>query len=46
VCITTALFRGLADAGQTIILATHASELAEACDRTIRLSDGRIADVR
>ena len=30
--------------GSTLILVTHAEELAERCDRLIRLQDGRIAD--
>lgn len=30
--------------GSTLILVTHAEELADRCDRLIRLQDGRIAD--
>jgi putative ABC transport system ATP-binding protein len=37
------LLRGLADAGQTIVLATHSAAAAAVCDRTIRMHDGRIA---
>jgi len=38
------LLFGLRDRyGATLILVTHAPELAERCDRTIRLEDGRIA---
>jgi len=29
--------------GATLVLVTHTRELAERCDRTIRLEDGRIA---
>jgi putative ABC transport system ATP-binding protein len=38
------LLFGLRDRhGATLILVTHAPELAQRCDRTIRLEDGRIA---
>ena len=38
------LLFGLRDRhGSTLILVTHASELAERCDRVIRLEDGRLA---
>ena len=30
--------------GSTLILVTHAEELADRCDRLIRLQDGRVAD--
>jgi putative ABC transport system ATP-binding protein len=30
--------------GQTIVLVTHDSEVGEACDRVIRMRDGRIRD--
>jgi putative ABC transport system ATP-binding protein len=36
------LLRGLADAGQAILMATHSMEAAAVCDRTIRMHDGRI----
>ena len=36
------LLRGLADGGQAILMATHSAEAAAICDRTIRMSDGRI----
>jgi putative ABC transport system ATP-binding protein len=36
------LLRGLADGGQAILMATHSTEAAAICDRTIRMSDGRI----
>jgi putative ABC transport system ATP-binding protein len=32
--------------GQTIVLVTHDSEVGEACDRIIRMRDGRIRDER
>jgi putative ABC transport system ATP-binding protein len=32
------------DHGQTFILVTHDPEVAEACDRTIRMRDGRVRD--
>ena len=38
------LLFGLRDRhGSTLVLVTHAPELAERCDRVIRLVDGRIA---
>ena len=36
------LLRGVADRGQTILMATHSPEAAKSCDRTINLQDGRI----
>ncbi len=36
------LLREFASRGQAILMATHASEAAAACDRTIRMQDGRI----
>ena len=39
------LLFGLRDRhGATVVLVTHAPELAQRCDRTVRLADGRIAD--
>ncbi len=39
------LLFGLRDRhGATLVLVTHAPELAARCDRVIRLADGRIAD--
>ena len=39
------LLFGLRDRhGATLVLVTHAPELAAACDRVVRLADGRIAD--
>ena len=37
-----ALFRSLADAGTTVLIATHDRALARVSDRTVELSDGRI----
>jgi len=38
------LLFGLRDRhGATLVLVTHASDLAARCDRTVRLADGRIA---
>lgn len=37
-----ALLRGLADAGQSILMATHSAEAAALADRRIRMRDGRI----
>ncbi len=37
-----ALLRTMADRGQAVLLATHSSEAAEACDRIVRLQDGRV----
>lgn len=34
------LLRELADRGQAILLATHSSEAAASCDRTLRMRDG------
>jgi putative ABC transport system ATP-binding protein len=40
------LLFGLRDKhGATLVLVTHANELAQRCDRVIRLADGRIADL-
>jgi putative ABC transport system ATP-binding protein len=40
-----ALFRQFnREHGQTIVLVTHDAEVGEACDRTIRMRDGRIRD--
>ena len=36
------ILRELADEGQTILLATHSSEAAALCDRTIAMRDGRM----
>jgi putative ABC transport system ATP-binding protein len=36
------LLRSLADGGQAILMATHSSEAAAICDRTIHMQDGRI----
>jgi len=36
------LLRGLADDGQSLLVATHANEVVSACDRIIVLQDGRI----
>jgi len=36
-----ALLRSFADAGQAIVMATHSSDAAGVCDRTLRMSDGR-----
>ena len=36
------LLFGLRDRGATLILVTHARDLAERCDRTVRLIDGRL----
>ena len=41
--IVTLLF-GLRDRGATLVLVTHDPDLAARCDRTIRLTDGRIAE--
>jgi len=40
------LFDALHDEGQTIILVTHETEIADHCRRSIRLVDGRIAEDR
>jgi putative ABC transport system ATP-binding protein len=37
-----ALLFGLRDRGATLVLVTHAPELASRCDRVVRLRDGRI----
>ena len=42
--IVLKLLRTLADGGQAILMATHSSEAAAVCDRTIRMRDGRIAE--
>jgi ABC-type lipoprotein export system ATPase subunit len=40
-----ALFRQFnREHGQTIVLVTHDSEVGEACDRVVRMRDGRIRD--
>ncbi|HTJ26143.1 MAG TPA: ABC transporter ATP-binding protein [Candidatus Limnocylindria bacterium] len=36
------LLRAFADAGQTILMATHSDAAAAICDRAIRMQDGRI----
>jgi putative ABC transport system ATP-binding protein len=36
------LLRELADGGQAILMATHATEAAAFCDRIVRMQDGRI----
>jgi putative ABC transport system ATP-binding protein len=36
------LLRSIAAGGQAILMATHSSEAAAVCDRTIRMQDGRI----
>jgi putative ABC transport system ATP-binding protein len=36
------LLRSIAAGGQAILMATHSSEAAGVCDRTIRMQDGRI----
>jgi putative ABC transport system ATP-binding protein len=36
------LLRGVADAGQALLLATHSPEAARSSDRTIQMHDGRI----
>jgi putative ABC transport system ATP-binding protein len=40
--IVLRLLRSIAAAGQAILLATHSSEAAGLCDRTIHMQDGRI----
>jgi putative ABC transport system ATP-binding protein len=40
--VVLALLRGLADGGQTILMATHSTEAAARCDRIVRMRDGRI----
>lgn len=37
-----ALFKGLHDQGQTIIVVTHEEEVASCADRIVRLKDGRV----
>ncbi len=37
-----ALLRGLADAGQAILVATHSAEAAAICDRVLHMRDGRM----
>jgi len=37
-----ALLREVADAGQAIVIATHSAEVAERCDRVLRMRDGKI----
>jgi putative ABC transport system ATP-binding protein len=36
------LLRGFADAGQTILMATHSDAAAAICERVVRMQDGRI----
>ncbi len=36
------LLFGLRDQGATLVMVTHSPELAERCDRVLRLADGRI----
>ncbi len=36
------LLRGIADCGQSILLATHSDDAAAVCDRVIHLRDGRV----
>ena len=38
------LWRSCDELGQTIVLVTHDSEVGEACDRVVRMRDGRIRD--
>ncbi|GAA3222780.1 ABC transporter ATP-binding protein [Pseudonocardia petroleophila] len=38
------LFGRLHDAGQTILMVTHASEVADAAQRVVRMRDGRVVD--
>lgn len=38
------LFDALHAAGQTIIMVTHEADIAEHCERVIRLEDGRVAE--
>ena len=38
------LLFGLRERGATLVLVTHDPDLAARCDRTVRLTDGRIAD--
>jgi putative ABC transport system ATP-binding protein len=38
------IFKGLHDAGQTIVMVTHEPEYTVYCDRIITLSDGQIVD--
>ena len=40
--IADLLFGMVRDSGTTLVLVTHAPELAVRCDRTIRLRDGRL----
>ncbi len=36
------LFKALGEAGQTVVIVTHDSKVAEQCKRIIRLFDGRV----
>ncbi|MGB8205765.1 MAG: ATP-binding cassette domain-containing protein, partial [Candidatus Baltobacteraceae bacterium] len=38
------LLREFASKGQAILMATHASEAAAICDRTLRMQDGRLIE--
>jgi ABC-type ATPase involved in cell division len=40
------LFRGLADAGTTVVIATHDCDIMRIADRTLSLVDGMIGEVR
>ncbi len=44
--IVSLMFRLAAERGTTAVLVTHAPELAEACDRVVRLRSGRIEEDR
>ena len=40
------LFRGMADSGTTVVIATHEHDIARIVDRTVELADGRIVPVQ